>query len=63
VLRSTSADGRPFVQLACPVKMTGFEFAVRHAAPRQGQQTGDILREAGYTEAEVQAMRGQGAVA
>lgn len=63
VLRSTAADGRSFVQLACPVKMTGFEFTVRHAAPRQGQQTGDILREAGYTEDEVRAMRGQGAVA
>lgn len=63
VVPGTTASGRPFVQLACPLKMTGFEFAVRHPAPRQGQHTADILREAGYTPAEVDALHGQGAVA
>lgn len=63
VLPGITAGGQPFVQLACPVKMSGFEFAVRHAAPAQGQHTSDILREAGYSAAEADALRGQGAVA
>lgn len=63
VLPGTTAGGQSFVQLACPVKMSGFEFAVRHAAPAQGQHTADILREAGYSAAEADVLRGQGAVA
>ena len=39
VVPGSTGSGQSFVQLACPVKMTGFEFAVRHPAPRQGQHT------------------------
>jgi crotonobetainyl-CoA:carnitine CoA-transferase CaiB-like acyl-CoA transferase len=62
VLSSQTAAGVPFVQLACPVKMTGFTFAVRHPAPAQGQHTAEILSEAGYAAAEVSALLGQGAI-
>jgi alpha-methylacyl-CoA racemase len=62
VLPSHTAAGEPFVQLACPVKMSGFEFAVRHPAPTQGQHTLDILRQAGYSLDEVQVLLGQGAI-
>ena len=60
---TSNSNGQPFVQLACPVKMSGFEFVVRHPAPAQGQHTSDILREAGYSDAEADALRRQGAVA
>lgn len=63
VVHGKAESGQPFAQLACPVKMTGFEFAVRHPAPGQGQHTGDILRQAGYTAGEVAVLLGQGAVA
>lgn len=63
VLPGTTAAGQPFVQLACPVQMTGFQFEVRHPAPGPGQHTGDVLRQAGYSADEVQALLGQGAVA
>ena len=60
---SSGAGGAPGArQLACPVKMTGFEFAVRHPAPRQGEHTNEVLQRAGYSLEEVQALRHQGAV-
>lgn len=62
VLPSQTAAGVPFVQLACPVKMTGFTFAVRHPAPAQGQHTAEILSQAGYSALEVSALMGQGAI-
>jgi crotonobetainyl-CoA:carnitine CoA-transferase CaiB-like acyl-CoA transferase len=52
----------PGRQFACPVKMSGFEFAVRHPAPRQGEHTDTVLLEAGYTEEEVQSLRHQRAI-
>jgi crotonobetainyl-CoA:carnitine CoA-transferase CaiB-like acyl-CoA transferase len=55
-------DHSPTRQLACPVKMTGFEFVVRHPAPRQGEHTDEVLQRAGYSLEEVQALRHQGAV-
>jgi crotonobetainyl-CoA:carnitine CoA-transferase CaiB-like acyl-CoA transferase len=42
--------------------MTGFEFVVRHPAPRQGEHTDEVLQRAGYSLEEVQALRHQGAV-
>ena len=59
---SSGAGGAPGArQLACPVKMTGFEFAVRHPAPLQGEHTNEVLQRAGYSLEEVQALRHQGA--
>jgi len=55
------ADGQR--QLACPVRMSGFEFALRLPAPRPGEHTDPVLAQAGYSAAEIQALRAQGAVA
>ena len=49
-------------QFACPVKMSGFDFEVRHAAPRPGEHTDALLLAAGYSEIEIQALRRQGAI-
>jgi crotonobetainyl-CoA:carnitine CoA-transferase CaiB-like acyl-CoA transferase len=49
-------------QFACPVKMSGFDFEVRHAAPRQGEHTDAVLLAAGYGEPEIQDLRRQGAI-
>lgn len=63
VVPGITGSGQRFVQLACPVKMTGFKFSVRHPAPGPGQHTDEILRQAGYTAGEVDALHSQGAVA
>jgi crotonobetainyl-CoA:carnitine CoA-transferase CaiB-like acyl-CoA transferase len=62
VIPGQTAAGVPFVQLGCPVKMTGFTFAVRHPAPAQGQHTAEILSHAGYSVAEVVALMDQGTI-
>jgi crotonobetainyl-CoA:carnitine CoA-transferase CaiB-like acyl-CoA transferase len=63
MVESTTASGRAFVQLACPVKMTGFKFSVRHPAPSQGQHTQEILSQAGYSAVAVNDLLSKGAVA
>ena len=49
-------------QLACPVKMSGFEFAVRYPAPDPGQHTDEVLREAGFDESELTALHAAAAI-
>lgn len=44
-------------QFAPPLKMSGFEFAIRHPAPRSGADSEAILREAGYVESDIAALR------
>ncbi len=41
---------RPPVQLGFPVRMSGFEFRVRRPAPRPGEHTAEVLREAGLPD-------------
>ncbi|MGC2519275.1 MAG: CaiB/BaiF CoA-transferase family protein [Burkholderiales bacterium] len=48
------ADGLP--QLALPVKFSEFDFAVERPAPTAGEHTQEILREAGYSKAEIEAL-------
>ncbi len=55
------ADGQR--QLACPVRMSGFEFALRQPAPQPGEHTDPVLAQAGYNADEIQALRAQRAVA
>lgn len=47
-------------QFAPPLKMSGLEFSVRAPAPKVGADGTAILREAGYTEGEIDALAAQG---
>src|SRR3989442_496789 len=49
-------------QLASPVKFSEFEFSIERPAPGSGEHTDEILREAGYGDAEIEALRKSGAV-
>jgi len=51
-----------FKQLALPLKFSEFEFAVEREAPAAGQHTDEILREAGYGEKDIAAMRKEGVI-
>ena len=53
----------PARQFACPVKMSGFDFTVRHPAPRRGEHTDEILRAAGYQPGDIAALRRLNAIA
>ena len=45
------------LQFAPPLKMSGYEFSVERRAPEAGEHTEEILREAGYSSAEIEALR------
>jgi crotonobetainyl-CoA:carnitine CoA-transferase CaiB-like acyl-CoA transferase len=47
---------------ALPLEMNGQRFGVHRDVPRKGQHTREIMLEAGYSEAEIAAMVGQGDV-
>src|SRR6266705_3127850 len=44
-------------QLAPPVKFSEFEFAIVRDAPGPGEHTDEVLREAGFRDAEIAALR------
>jgi crotonobetainyl-CoA:carnitine CoA-transferase CaiB-like acyl-CoA transferase len=44
-------------QLAPPLKLSEFEFAIVREAPGSGQHTDEVLREAGFRDAEIAALR------
>jgi alpha-methylacyl-CoA racemase len=50
-------------QYAPPFKLSGHEFAVTRDAPAQGEHTVDVLREAGYDDASIAALKADGAIA
>jgi alpha-methylacyl-CoA racemase len=47
-------------QVACPVKMSRHDFELRRHAPRPGEHTVELLREAGCTEAEIASLLEKG---
>ena len=51
--------GAPCVAL--PVKFSDFEFAIERPAPKPGEHSVEVLREAGYTDAQIAAL-GEGQV-
>jgi alpha-methylacyl-CoA racemase len=51
------------MQVASPVKMSGFEFALRRHAPLPGEHTAEVLREAGFDAGAVEALMAAGAAA
>jgi len=59
----THPEAGPVPALGNPVKMSATPPALRRAAPSLGQDTDAILRELGYAEREVAALREQGVTA
>ena len=49
-------------QFAPPLKLSGYEFAVRQPAPKVGEHNVGILRAAGYTDDEIAALVAAGVV-
>jgi crotonobetainyl-CoA:carnitine CoA-transferase CaiB-like acyl-CoA transferase len=45
------------IQLAPPVKLSEFEFAIVREAPGSGEHTDEVLREAGFRDTEIAALR------
>lgn len=57
-----AADEASPPQLGCPIKMTGFEPAMPRPAPRAGEHTDEILRQAGLDASTVAELRAAGAI-
>jgi alpha-methylacyl-CoA racemase len=60
--RGIIAAGEGSTQFALPLKFSEFEFEIERAAPGRGEHTDEILREAGYRDAEIRALRAAGAI-
>jgi crotonobetainyl-CoA:carnitine CoA-transferase CaiB-like acyl-CoA transferase len=54
-------DGRSARMVAGPIRVAGVELPAR-AAPPMGAHTDELLREAGYSEARIAALRAAGAI-
>lgn len=63
VLDSVHPSYGPVTQVALPLKMSGFEFSLRRHAPRPGEHTAEVLREAGFDEVAIEALIAGGAAA
>lgn len=59
--RMVRRDGG-LTQFAPPLKLSGFDFAVRRPAPRPGEHNAAILADAGYTPEQVAALQAGGAL-
>jgi crotonobetainyl-CoA:carnitine CoA-transferase CaiB-like acyl-CoA transferase len=57
VVRTPHPAGGELVQFAPPVRLGDFDFAIERPAPRPGEHTDAVLAEAGYSAAEVAALR------
>lgn len=55
--QASSAAGKPFTFVAQPVHLTRTPAAVKVAAPECGEHTEEVLREAGYSDQEIGALR------
>ncbi|HZE11977.1 MAG TPA: CaiB/BaiF CoA-transferase family protein [Burkholderiales bacterium] len=60
--RGMVVDEGGFTQLALPLKLSEFEFGIERKAPGVGEHTDEILREAGYRDAEIAALRKDGVI-
>lgn len=49
-------DGE-ITQFALPIKFSDFEFSIEREAPMPGEHNGEILAEAGYSEAEIKRLK------
>lgn len=55
-----TVDG--LTQFAPPLKMSGFEFSIRHLAPKVGEHNETILRKAGYSSEQISGLMASGAL-
>ena len=55
-------DGEPFQSLASFPRISGVTIEQRHAPPRSGEHTGEILREVGYSDAEIERFQEEGVI-
>jgi crotonobetainyl-CoA:carnitine CoA-transferase CaiB-like acyl-CoA transferase len=55
VFESRQPGVAALTQVGCPIKMTGFEFELRRPAPRPGEHTVELLREADCSEEAIAA--------
>ncbi|HEY1753668.1 MAG TPA: CaiB/BaiF CoA-transferase family protein [Caulobacteraceae bacterium] len=57
----TDADGIAFRQPAGPARFPGYDDAPKRPAPKLGQHTREVLAQAGYSEAQIDALIADGA--
>ncbi|HEY5898971.1 MAG TPA: CoA transferase, partial [Burkholderiales bacterium] len=55
--RIVAADGEPLKVPGVIPKLSGTPGAIRSQAPALGEHTGEVLREIGYTDSEISALR------
>ena len=55
-------NGRKMKLVASPIHMSDAQFEIRYAPPRLGEQTDEILAEAGYDAARIAELRAEGLV-
>lgn len=60
LLDGVAGDGEPLRQPGVVPKLSATPGAIRRAAPRLGEHTDEVLREAGYSDAEIAALRQKG---
>jgi crotonobetainyl-CoA:carnitine CoA-transferase CaiB-like acyl-CoA transferase len=60
--RGMIADEGGLTQFALPIKLSEFEFEIERKAPGVGEHTDEILREAGYRDAEIGELRKDGVI-
>lgn len=59
---SGNIDGEPFHSLASFPRISDVTIEQRYAPPRLGEHTEELLREVGYSNAEIARFRGEGII-
>ena len=62
LLETVAGDGEPLRQPGLVPKLSATPGAIRRAAPKLGEHTDEVLRDAGYSEAGIAALREKGIV-
>jgi crotonobetainyl-CoA:carnitine CoA-transferase CaiB-like acyl-CoA transferase len=60
--RKMIVDEGGIAQFALPLKFSEFEFGIERMAPEAGEHTEEVLREAGYGDADIAALRREGVI-